>query len=797
MTAASSTSLPAFSLSARYVELGLLVLAVAALGSRFLPDEHGALAAIKLVLPALVIGFAPGALLMSAAWPCATLTLLEMAGLGIALSLPVIQFVTVFSLSVHMSVSRIAMFWAVACAAVAAGLLMRDWRKVERALHPDWGEAPLGLMLMTVATLLYLKGAPFLSYDNQNHAGMVRRLATMLHPSIDDFYSFPNAVYTYPFPGTHFVMALVSGLGGLDALFVYHKMRFFWSLAALLFIYLLARRIFESSRLGFLSALTAAAFALGGGFGDGLGLDWGQLAPLSHPSDVAMNVLVPALLTLACYCLQAERRGEAGFFLGGSLVMAAMVAMVQIRGIVQFLVYLGCFFAALLLHRRDRVYLMRTAALIGGSAIVTLAYLWFHRRAVTHVAPVADAFRAELLATARRLTLAGWFSRPLHFVSEFQWIFYGWHPLILATGPLIWVALRRKTLMLMVGTSILVYLLVIRLPLLSLPFAYVTHWEILVFPLRNFAIFTYLLAGVMLYALAVNLARIQKRVIALASAALASGCLALILSRSAEFFGKHRDLYFVPVVALYILALAALRSPRVGAWADGLLPESPRPIWKWTFALLVVPLALWAAPPRSGAWSVGSTHTGVNVFPNSHQVVLTPRALFDSLRCIDADKVGLAVNTPDGSYLTLPATGMSCPMPYALVQWARRSLDPQAVVLSNAPNVYALSMFIPQHVYSGLPSRIGVMAMHSLSPVYFDWVDQVLRDHRASPFFNDAESIQERADWLVRLGATHVILDPMYYARLKPELSRVPNLFRPLYDDGQWAVYEVRAGAWR
>jgi hypothetical protein len=341
------------------------------------------------------------------------------------------------------------------------------------------------LLFPALATLLYLKGAPFLSYENQTHAGMVRRLTAMLHPAIDDFYYLPNVAYTYPFPGTHFLMALVSRLGGLDALFVYHKMRFFWGLAALLFVYLLARRIFESDRLGFLSGFTAAAFVLGGGFGDGHGIDWGQLAPISHPSDVAMNVLLPALLVLACYCLQGESRGKAGFFLGASLAMATMVAMVQIRGIVQFIVYLGCFFAALLLYRRERVYLIRTAALIGGSIVVTLAYLWFHRRAVAHIAPLVDAYRAELLATARSLTLARWFSRPLHFVSEFQWMFYGWHPLILAAAPLLWAALRRKTLMLMVGTSILFYLLVIRLPLLSLPFAYVTHWEILVFPLRN------------------------------------------------------------------------------------------------------------------------------------------------------------------------------------------------------------------------------------------------------------------------------------------------------------------------
>jgi hypothetical protein len=37
----------------------------------------------------------------------------------------------------------------------------------------------------------------------------------------------------------------------------------------------------------------------------------------------------------------------------------------------------------------------------------------------------------------------------------------------------------------------------------------------------------------------------------------------------------------------------------------------------------------------------------------------------------------------------------------------------------------------------------------------------------------------------------------MYYARLKPQLSRVPDLFRSVYDDGQWAVYEILIDARR
>ena len=176
---------------------------------------------------------------------------------------------------------------------------------------------------------------------------------------------------------------------------------------------------------------------------------------------------------------------------------------------------------------------------------------------------------------------------------------------------------------------------------------------------------------------------------------------------------------------------------------------------------------------------------------------MTPKALFDSLKCVDADKVSLPVSTPGGSYLLLSAVGPSCPVPYDLARWARRSLGLDAVLLANAVNVYAPSLFIPQHVWAGLPARVGISDLRALSPVYFEWVDRAMREHHSPPFFTEAETVRDRVSWLARLGVTHVLLDPMYYGRLKPVLSRAPEFFRPLYDDGLWAVYEVPRGGRR
>jgi hypothetical protein len=37
-----------------------------------------------------------------------------------------------------------------------------------------------------------------------------------------------------------------------------------------------------------------------------------------------------------------------------------------------------------------------------------------------------------------------------------------------------------------------------------------------------------------------------------------------------------------------------------------------------------------------------------------------------------------------------------------------------------------------------------------------------------------------------------VLLNPRLYALMKPVFAAEPDLFKPRYDDGQWAMFEVR-----
>ena len=50
---------------------------------------------------------------------------------------------------------------------------------------------------------------------------MIERLSYVPRPDIYNIYWAPQFIYTYPFPGTHFLIALVSRAASLSPLFVY------------------------------------------------------------------------------------------------------------------------------------------------------------------------------------------------------------------------------------------------------------------------------------------------------------------------------------------------------------------------------------------------------------------------------------------------------------------------------------------------------------------------------------------------------------------------------------------------
>jgi hypothetical protein len=765
----------------RSARLALVLVPAGALLTHLAPETHPAWATVKMVTATLAIGMVPGMLLVAAALPRPRLTVLEWAGIGVAVSLGSVQILNILAMLLHVTAVLVATCTTVLTTVVAA-MLWRRRPEPEAGLVLERGEILIGGLLAVLSVYLYLRGAPFWVGEDQIHVGVVRRLAVIPYPALNNIYFAHGVVYTYPFPGTHYVFALVSQLGGLDPLFVYHKMRFFWGPAALVFLYLASRLLFADRAVAVATAVTAIFFVFAGSFADVFGLYWAQLVPFSHASDVAMNVLLPGLLVLCLYFLRAERPRETRFFLGTTLLLVVMLVLVHIREIVQVIVYLAAFAVALVLGRRRGAELTRTLTLLVITVALTAAMASWQPHLVPRLPTLFEPMTPRLLEAARTLgpwgLVTGPFTDP-NFVVGFETLFAGWNPLSVLLVPLIVFAHRRAPLMLFVGTSVFVYILLIRLPVLTIPFIYLTYPEIMYVPVRNVMFFLYLVPGALFHLVAARVASMASRRRALAATLI----VLLALGGLSAGFGKvartHPDVLFLPVIAMFAFVLAVVLRGRFERWS--LLPSGGPPrVAAGIFLLLVLSMTVWTWVPLSAVRRVSLRRTP-----------FTLRTLVGKLSCVSRPNVAYP-RAPEmfSPTVLLPLPTRSCPPNLTLMTWANETIAPDAVLAINTFNQYPPPVFMTPHIVAW-PLASENTNVGFVTPRYSDFFYRTIARYGTQPMFNTIEALDERLEFVRALGVTHVLVDPMYHDEMAEVLGRWPGTFPRLYDDGGWAVYGV------
>ena len=544
--------------SSRAIGLFVLMLIAVALGCRLAGDGQASTAALKLLSATLVIGIVPGALATMICRPRPHLTILDVIGVGTAISFGFVQLLTILAISFHVSAALVSTALVVGSALLAA-----------RAVHRPSGSVVVSAdeiivvsMLCLLGVFLYDLGSPFDWYEDQVHVAIVRRLTELEAPRLDNLYFAPGIVYTYPFPGTHYFMALVARLSDLDPLFVYHKLRFFWGPAALVMLHLAARAVFGGRAVATGVTVTAVALVCSGAFGMVPGFDsgWGQLAPFSHASDVAMTVLLPALLVVAFGYLLAESVRERAFFLVATAMLVLMLTIVHIRELVQFASYIGCFLLVTMAVHRFRPYRGRTAALLALALVVGTAYTLWQAQVATLVGDIVGSQRAALGSVLTSNSIRALIFTPAptllgEFLLNTDQISEGLTPLFLFAGPTVLWLFPRRPLVWLVIVSTAVYLMVMTVPLLAIPYIYVTYFEILFTPVRNVIFFVYLLAGALVYAAVVALTRVDPTRVSLLGVGALAGALALLVSLC---LNQSVSGFSVPLIAAYVLGLLVL-----------------------------------------------------------------------------------------------------------------------------------------------------------------------------------------------------------------------------------------------
>ena len=396
------------------------------------------------------------------------LSLLELAGFGIAIGFGLSQLLTILAVSAHLS--PVVTLTVLLASSALAGVRVIRRASGTIAVSPD--ELIVLAVVCAVSWSAYAAGSPVNWNEDQIHAAIARRLGALDAPRLDNLYVTPGIVYTYPFPGIHYFIGLIARLGDIDPLFLYHKLRFFWGLAVLLMIHLAARAVFGLRGVAAAATVTAATLVWSGVFAVGFQVGWGHLVPFSHASDVAMGVLLPCLLVVAFVYLQSESSRELSYFAAATATLVLMLTMVHMREIVQFSVYLGCFAVVAAARRGFRPYLGRTVTLLAFTLGCAALYAAWQGRAVPLVNEIVEARRLEMATFLQNSSTRELLMEPASTVlpgalHKFDEMFNGLVPFFLFAGPLVVVLFRHRPLVWLIASSTVAYLLLMSVPLLA------------------------------------------------------------------------------------------------------------------------------------------------------------------------------------------------------------------------------------------------------------------------------------------------------------------------------------------
>ena len=202
----------------------------------------------------------PGLLLFAVVKPMHTVDPLVLVASACGVSLGIIQALTIVSLLLHINSFVMVYAFLIAICLFLVGLCLAPKQGIDvPAVRIDLMQAVIIAFLAAVLAAAYLIGnGSYLNHvENLTHIAVVERLAGLSRPAIDNVFFVPNFIYTYVFPGTHFFMALVHHLTGLDPIIVFDRARVYWALIALTSLYAATYAIFRSALIASTTILVA------------------------------------------------------------------------------------------------------------------------------------------------------------------------------------------------------------------------------------------------------------------------------------------------------------------------------------------------------------------------------------------------------------------------------------------------------------------------------------------------------------------------------------------------------------
>ncbi len=759
------------------------------LAAMLLPSNAGpTITALRLGLGFCAIGIVPG-VLAAIALGGGRQTMLTLLGQGLALSFALAQGLCVVSLSLHLSSEVLAVGVLSLNSALAVALLL-GWRREQqlRVIFPVRERWLLGGILF-LAGALYPRGTPLalISYEDFWHLSVLNRMAGSPHPTLGMTFTEPGVPFTHPLPGVTYFMALVSHASGEWPVMVYAKARSFWVFCSVIFCAVTAACLFRQRRAAVFAVVGVMLLIANGTLGETT-WHWGQAAPVSHNTDLVIDVAVPGFVAMLLLAMAAPRgKGRAAWL--AVIGLAFTVICSHVREGPQLLLYVAAFAVACLVRREfsEARRLVGVAALIVGGLLI---YGWWHAGHVPLIDNHVAGRREEIRAAFQSLHGWDWIRHP-HGVYPLAVLWDGWHGVLIVLCPLVLAGWGRARAALAVGLIFVGAILLVRIPVLALGAAYFTYDEILMFPVRFFTPFSFLIPGVAIWGWSTAGQRTRWRMpVLLAGAGVIIG-LALYPSMMAQAEARWPRLFFdihgrvlsiwdkegvmthAPDIFFGLSILTAITAILL----QGRLAATARPgrtHWLAIGALVIVSAVSLDARYRLFSGETAAEPAGLLREPG--KALWSAAEVMGNFRVIKTD--GTAADVAQGSY----------PPPAKLIAWLRGWPRPDAVVLANPESEYVLTAFAPQLQLGWSKLRAALVTPYGR--IYSESVQAT--GH--GPFFSREWNDRQRWEFCRRMGVDLVVIDPALEGDFVPLLDAAPDRFHPVFAAEQWHVYEVAAG---
>jgi hypothetical protein len=622
--------------------------------------------------------------------------------------------------------------------------------------------------------LAYLIGHNDIDEQRENlfAIGIADALLTARGPR--EAYFVSGTLPVYPFPGIHYAYALIADLAGTSTIFVFDKMRFFWSLTSLAAVFVGVRALSGSKNIAYLGLLGSSVLVITGQFGAIPGFYWGQLAPTSHPGDVAMNVFVPTALASLLQWLSARDGARWEFlllFTSATLVLSA----VHQRELFQLLVYASC--GLLLLRKRGQLIALGSSVLL--LALAGLGAQWWSVRYAPGLSELIATAKTELWNDFWQLNLSTMFRpferRVTNYEAALGW---GLNGLMLAVAAVVFIVRRGSLPVRVSGLAMAGFLAVASFAMLSIPVLWLSYDELLFTPLRHVIFILYCCFWTAVGLLAGKIAGLTGTAKSIAAAVV----LGLILAAAAVLFNNRLIPAQVIMLATAAAGLFASIYPCRYPCRHQVTPSNWKPARVLPSLVLIVTFASLTA--------VHSHSFATRLF--NRPVALTAEAALSNLYAnyLTGVSMGSAggCQVRQATLLERKLTFQACTPSSEIVQWLYTRLPKHGILLVNPVGDFLAVGLLPQRLAAPVRPDLYFRNWQVAFPQFRNILQENLDSHGGIAFFASEKTPEQRYQDALALSATHVLVEPPAREAVLRVVSARPDLFRVLMDRSQWML---------